>query len=208
MSKNKTLGFRENRMFSYGRLNKIAFGLFVIFLGLILALLIITYFFQRDSDILIFKTINTIITHVSSHIWGSTPLGIIYTTLIGGIFFVTIPLEVLFIKFLKAGHFFLIVILFYLFGLLVSFTLNYYTGLKLSGLSKKIISPKKFYKTKGVLNRYGALAVFAFNALPLPAQPLSVILGVFRYNKTRFYIFFLTGQLVKYIIISIFINFF
>ncbi|MBW2982542.1 VTT domain-containing protein, partial [Candidatus Woesearchaeota archaeon] len=142
------------------------------------------------------------------HIWGSTPLGILYTTLIGGLFFVTIPLELLFIKFLKAGHFFLLVISFYLLGLLVSFTINYYIGLKLSGLSKKIISPKKFYKTKGVLNRYGSWAIFAFNVLPLPAQPLAVILGVFRYNKTRFYALFILGQLIKYTAMSIFIIYF
>ncbi|MBW2982278.1 hypothetical protein KY343_05345, partial [Candidatus Woesearchaeota archaeon] len=61
--KNKTLNFRENRIFSYNRLNKIGFGISVIFLALLLALLIVTYFFQRDSDIMIFKALNTAITH-------------------------------------------------------------------------------------------------------------------------------------------------
>ena len=67
---------------------------------------------------------------------------------------------------------------------------------------------KKFYKTKGILNRYGSLAVFSFNALPLPSQLLSVILGVFRYNKTRFYVFFLSGQAVKLAGITIIYYFF
>jgi membrane protein YqaA with SNARE-associated domain len=206
--RNKTIRFKEDRIFSYERLNKIGFGLAMIFLIAAVILLGITYFFQRNSDIMIFKVINTVITHISSHISHVSPLGMIYTTLIGGLFFVSIPLEVLFVKFLNAGHPILIVFLFYLFGIIVSYTINYYVGLKLSGLSKKLISPKKFYKTKGILNRYGALAVFAFNALPLPSQLLTVILGVFRYNKARFYVFFLSGQLAKYLVITVFTLFF
>ena len=206
--KNKTLSFRENRIFSYARLNKIGFGVFVILLAVLVVLLAVTYFFQRNSDIWIFKVMNIVITNISSNISSVSPLGILYTSLIGGLFFVYIPLEVLFIKFLKAGNPILIIFLFYFLGLIVSFTINYYAGFKLSGLSKRIISPKKFYKTKGILNRYGALAIFVFNATPLPAQLLTVVLGVFRYNKTRFYIFFLLGQLAKYIAIAIFIMFF
>ena len=206
--KTKSISFRENRIFSYSRLNKIGFGIFVILSAVFIVLLVVAYFFQRNSDILIFRVMNTAITHVSSHIWGASPLGIIYTTAIGGLFFISIPLEVLFVKFLKTGHPILIIFLFYFLGLIVSYTIDYLIGLKLSNFSKKIISPKKFYKTKGILNRYGSLAVFSFNALPLPSQLLSVILGVFRYNKTRFYVFFLSGQAVKLAVITLIFYFF
>ena len=198
MMKNKSLSFRENKIFSYGKWNKIGFGIFIIFLMISVILLIASYFFQRDSNIFIFKSINGIINHVSLHIWNAHPLGILYTTSIGGLFFISIPIEVLYFKFLKAGHPFLIITALYLLGLLFSFSINYLIGFKLSGFSKKVISPKKFYKLKGFTNKYGAWAVFLFNALPLPSQQLSVILGVFRYNKARFYIFFLLGQFVKY----------
>lgn len=206
--KNRTISFKEDGIFSYDRFNKIGFGLSLIVLIAVVVLLGITYFFQRNSDVLIFKVINIVITHFTSHISDVTPLGILYTTLIGGLFFVSMPLELLFIKFLNAGNPIIVLFLFYFLGLIVSFTINYFIGLKLSALSKRIISPKKFYKTKGVLNRYGALAIFAFNALPLPAQLLTVILGVFRYNKTRFYVFFLLGQLAKYTVISVFYYYF
>ncbi|MBW2966209.1 VTT domain-containing protein [Candidatus Woesearchaeota archaeon] len=206
--KNRTISFKEDGIFSYDRFNKIGFGLSLIVLIAVVVLLGITYFFQRNSDVLIFKVINIVITHFTSHISDVTPLGILYTTLIGGLFFVSMPLELLFIKFLNAGNPIIVLFLFYFLGLIVSFTINYFIGLKLSALSKRIISPKKFYKTKGVLNRYGALAIFAFNALPLPAQLLTVILGVFRYNKTRFYVFFLSGQLAKYLVITVFTLFF
>jgi len=204
----KTINFRENKIFSYDRLNKIAFGIFVIFLAALLVLFGVSYFFLRNSDIFIFKYLNIIISHITLQISGSSILGIFYTTLIGGIFFISVPLEVLFVKFIKAGHPLLIVLIPYFIGLIISFTVNYYIGFKLSGLSKKLVSPKKFYKLKGVLNKYGPWAILFFNATPLPAQLLTVILGVFRYNKTRFYVLFLIGQFVKYMAISVFYYFF
>jgi len=203
---NKALNFREDRIFRYDRLNKIGFSLSLIVFTAAIAVLAVAYFFLRDSDIAVFIILNKIITHFSSQVGGATPLGILYTTLFGGLFFLSVPLEVLFIKFLKAGHPIIILFLFYFLGLIVSFTANYYIGYKLSSLSKRLISPKKFYKAKGLLNRYGSWAIFGFNVLPLPAtQMFIVLLGVFKYNKIRFYTFFLLGQLVKYIAITLFI---
>ena len=86
----------------------------------------------------------------------------------------------------------------YLFGLVLSYTINYYLGMRLANLVQKAITPKKFYKIKGIINKYGVGAIFVFNVLPLPSQPLSAILGVFKYNKTKFYVFFVLGQLIKY----------
>jgi membrane protein YqaA with SNARE-associated domain len=195
--------FKETKIFSYNRLDKAVFGIAVILAAAFIFLLIATYFFLKDSDILVFRIMNTIISHISTQIAGSSILGILYTTLVGGLFFISIPLEVVFVKFLKAGHPYLIIMIPWFLGLAASFTVDYYIGYKLSGLSKRLISPKKFYKLKGLINRYGALAVLFFNATPLPSQLLTVILGVFRYNKTRFYIFFLAGQAAKYGVISI-----
>ncbi len=201
----KKISFREDRIFKYDRLNKIGFSLSLVAFITSIVVLAVTYFFLRDSNIPLFMILNNIITHFSSQVGGSTPLGMLYTTLFGGLFFVSIPLELLFIKFLNSGHPIIVLFLFYFLGLIISFTADYYLGYKLSSLSKRLISPKKFYKTKGLLNRYGAWAVFGFNVTPLPSQLLAVVLGVFRYNKTRFYVFFLLGQLVKYTAITLFI---
>jgi membrane protein YqaA with SNARE-associated domain len=130
-------------------------------------------------------------------------LGAFYTSLFGGLFFVFLPMEAVYIRYLKSGFSPFLIILVYVGGFLFSYTANYYIGLKLNNVSKKIISPKKFYKIKGIINRYGAWAIFGFNVLPLPSQPLSTILGVFRYNKKRFYLFFLLGQLIKYTAITV-----
>ncbi|MBW2977708.1 hypothetical protein KY331_02580 [Candidatus Woesearchaeota archaeon] len=204
----KSVNFKDDRIFSYDRFGKVLFGLIMILLGVFIVLLIVSYFFLKDSDIFLFILINAMIKYFSTHIMGATLLGAFYTTAIGGFFIFAIPLEILFLKFLKAGHPFLFIFVLYFLGLIISFTLNYLVGLKLAGLSKKLVSPKKFYKIKGMLNKWGALTILLFNATPLPAQLLAVILGAFRYNKTRFYVFFLLGQLVKYVAIAVFYYYF
>jgi membrane protein YqaA with SNARE-associated domain len=130
-------------------------------------------------------------------------LGVFYSSFFGGLFFVFLPMEVLFVSLLKDGVNPTMLIILYIVGFLLSYSINYFIGMNLGELSKKLIGAKQFYNIKVAINRYGVLAVFAFNALPLPSQALSTILGVFKYNKTKFYIFFLSGQLIKYIVIAI-----
>lgn len=196
--------FSENRIFQYNRAKKFTFGITVIISFLALTALIISYvFFISRSDFFVIDSMNQIIMHIMSNITSSTLTGMFYTSLFGGLFFFFLPLEILFMNSLRSGNPFILVTLLYLAGIAVSFSIDYFIGRKLSSLARKIISPKQFYNTKSKVNRYGPLAIFIFNALPLPSQPLSAILGVFRYNITRFYVFVFLGQITKCIVIGI-----
>ena len=112
-------------------------------------------------------------------------------------------MEAVFLTFLKAGYSPFILVGIYVFGMIIAYTINYYLGMRLATITQKTITPQKFYKIKGIINKYGVLAIFLFNVLPLPSQPLSAILGVFKYNKAKFYTFFILGQITKYTIIVI-----
>ncbi|MFH1771020.1 MAG: VTT domain-containing protein [archaeon] len=196
--------FATNTIFSYNLARKRFFLLLTIVIVVAVLALVAVYFtFLRDTDILVINLIKTFLNHVIGNVKAGTLLGALYTALFGGLFFVFMPMEVAFITFLRAGESPVLLVILYIVGMICSFTVNYYIGMKMSGLSKKIISPRKFYKIKGIINKYGAGAIFLFNVLPLPAQPLSAILGVFKYNKPRFYFFFILGQSIKYIAISI-----
>ena len=195
--------FAETRMFYYHRRLKIFEGLLWILGIVVFASLLISFFVLRNSDISWVVFLRDVVGHITHHISGSSLLGVLYTSMIGGLFFIFMPLEVFFGRFLASGQPFLAVLLIYLFGLTIAFTANYYIGMKLSAVSKKIITPKKFYKVKGKINKYGGITIFVFNAAPLPAQILAAILGVFKYNKTRFYVYFLSGQAVKCMAISL-----
>ncbi|MBN2111702.1 VTT domain-containing protein [Candidatus Woesearchaeota archaeon] len=196
--------FAENRIFAYNRARKTAFGIAVIISAVIAASFLISYFLVlKNSEIAFFVYFSRITSHVVSNIISSTYLGMFYTALVGGLFFIFMPLEVLFLKSLNSGNSFILILILYLLGVSISYSVDYFIGLKLSKLSRKLIPPKKFYSIKGKINRYGGWAIFFFNVLPLPSQILAAILGVFRYNTARFYIFLLLGQLVKCIAIGL-----
>jgi len=200
--------FSETRMFNYHRRMKIASGILWVFGIAIFLSLFISFLALRNSDIPGIVFFRNIMANITSNIADSTLLGIAYTSLIGGLFFIFMPMEVLFGRFLGAGHQFITVLFLYLAGLSAAYTANYFIGLKFARISKKLISPRKFYALKGKINKYGGIAIYFFNALPLPSQILAAILGVFKYNKTRFYVFFLLGQLTKCVAISLGVYYF
>ena len=196
--------FADTRMFSYHRRMKIASGIVWVLAIASLVSLVLSYFLLlRNTDIPGVALAGRIISHIASNVSESTLLGVFYLPLIGGLFFILTPLEYFFGKFLASGHGVVLLFVVYLAGLSLSYSLNYLIGFKLSRLAKKLISPRKFYSTKGYINKYGAAAIFLFNATPLPSQLLAAILGVFKYNRTRFYVFFLLGQIVKLAVITL-----
>lgn len=196
------MNFSPNVMFDYNLKEKkrFAYTTFVI-LGLIIALAVVYILVLQNTNNTFILAVKNAIIHIINSIKEKTLLGVFYASSIGGLFFVTISLEAVFFTFLKAGYSPFLLVGIYIFGLVLSYTINYYLGMRLAKLTQKAVTPQKFYKIKGVLNKYGVLAIFFFNVLPLPSQPLSAILGVFKYNKTKFYTFFLLGQIIKYSII-------
>jgi membrane protein YqaA with SNARE-associated domain len=196
--------FLENRIFTYNHSRKVAFGVFLILgIALLISFTILYIGVWRHSDFLVVKMFNTAASSVTTNIADSTSLGVFYTGAIGGLFFIFMPMEVMLARFINSGSPFTYILLLYMAGILIAYSLNYFIGLKLSRLSKKLISPKKFYSIKGKVNKWGGVAIYVFNALPLPSQLLAAILGVFRYNKTRFYVYLLLGQLTKIAIVAV-----
>ena len=197
--------FDVKQSFEYEGKKKKIFAFSLIGIGVITLGIILLYVLSlQHIDFFLIKWINALVSHIATTINEATILGVLYSALFGGLFFVFLPLEILLARFFTQGHSAILIIVLYLTGLFLSFSLNYYVGRRLSSLSKKLISTKKFYGIKSKLNRYGAMTIFVFNALPLPSPPLSAILGVFNYNKMRFYTYFISAQLLKATVIALF----
>ena len=197
--------FSKGKMFAYNFHKKRQFIFFSILIGIIIIGIVIWYIlYLKNSNFFIIQGINSFVTHVANNIKNFNALGSFYTTLFGGLFFIPTPIEVLFLAALKIGKVTpIMLIALYMGGMIISYSINYIIGMKLSNFSKRIIGAKKFYKFKGLLNKYGMGTIFVFNVTPLPSQPLAALLGVFRYNKSKFYLMFISGQLIKLIIITL-----
>ncbi|TGK34331.1 hypothetical protein EHQ12_16515 [Leptospira gomenensis] len=181
--------------------------IFIVSASVALLLLALTAFGILKFDVPGFDGIQKLVLHVSREIAKPSLVGVFFTTLFGGLFFFYLPIEFLYIRAtyskLDGG----LLIALHLSGLLISFTVNYFLGRIAARACIKLIGPKKFYRMKGFLNQYGTVAVFAFNALPLPAPILSAVLGVIRYKKKVFYPLFLTGQAVQCFVILFFVRY-
>ena len=176
-------------------------------MGIVLASIILYFQFLKNVDFFLVNALNAIAGNIMLHIRELTLLGTFYSGFFGGLFFIFMPVELVFITFLLKHNPF-IVLGFYMAGLTLSYTFNYYIGMNLAAATKRIITPAKFYKTKNLINKYGGKAIFVFYLLPLPSQPLTAVLGVFKYNKARFYALFFLGGLLKYLVIIGIITFF
>jgi membrane protein DedA with SNARE-associated domain len=197
--------FTKGNMFAYNFHKKSQFIFYTVLIGVIIIGLIIWYLlYLKNSNFFIIQGINSFVNHVAFNIKSFNALGSFYTTLFGGLFFIPTPIEILFIAALKIAKVAPITLIgLYMVGMIISYSINYIIGMKLSNASRRFIGAKKFYKFKGVLNKYGMWAIFLFNITPLPSQPLAAILGVFHYNRVKFYLMFISGQLIKLIAITL-----
>ncbi|PJZ41263.1 hypothetical protein CH370_10630 [Leptospira kmetyi] len=199
--------FDKNEIFQYHKKRNFYSGL--IFLGsvfLAILLLTLTTFGILKLEIPGLSEIQKFALSIGKEIKKPSLIGVFYTTLFGGLFFFYLPIEFLYIRATYSKLDGSDLVFLHILGLLISFTINYFLGRIAARACIKLISPKKFYRMKGFLNRYGVLAIFAFNALPLPAPILSAVLGVIRYKKKVFYPVFVAGQLTQCLVILFFVR--
>ena len=199
--KNKEVNFDKNEIFLYNKYKLQNFGLLILYIIIIFGIMtLLNYYLNFFEYILNFFII--IFEHIKNEIYIlKTYLGSFYTAFFGGLFFLPIPFDIFFYNFIDLNPFFLIS--FFIMGLMISFSINYYIGNKLVEPTKKLITIKKFYKIKVLINKFGGILIFTTNLIPLifPTQPLSAILGVFNYNKTKFYILIISSNIIKFIIL-------
>ncbi len=174
-------------------------GLALIIFSAVAVLIILTYIvFLRDMALLQNSFLADFFTHVKFHITNWTMLGSLYVAFFGGMFFIFVPMEGYFVPALQNNNG-LVLFTIFIIGILVSYSIDYLIGLKLSKIAKRLVSPRKFYKIKSIINRHGKLAILVANIIPfLPSQQVTFILGVFKYNKLRLLIFTMLGQMLKY----------
>ena len=130
-----------------------------------------------------------------------TPVGLFFLGFGGALFFLPYSEEIFFILGLSNGNNPWISLFFIFAGVFPAHALNYWIGTRFSFATMQFMSTKKIYKTKRMVNRWGAYAIFFCNLTPLPAPLLSFALGIAKYNTTRFWVFLVLGIVVKYLAI-------
>ncbi len=185
---------------SWAKLWVLITSLLILFIILILGVFFSTFFYEILYSI---PYVNSWVSFITLNIKSLTLFGLFLAHLLGGIFFVPSPDEIIFYYGLIKGNNYFLALLFSSIGYMLAQVLNYYLGKKISPIIMHLISKKKVYDTRRYVNKYGAWGIFIFNFLPFPAPLLTFALGIARYNFTRLFVLTLVGKLAKYLLLII-----
>jgi membrane protein DedA with SNARE-associated domain len=138
-------------------------------------------------------------THIFAEINGRTLLGLFYASFFGSLFFIMIPLELLFLYYATLGYPGVSLVGLAVIAIAIGLSLDYLFGWLVGKRVLVFILRDKFEKFHKWINKWGAIAIFFGAATPFPIQPVSVIIGAVGYSMKKFIIFAVAGLLAKYI---------
>ena len=171
-------------------------SVFILILILIISIFFSAFFYSLLNSL---PYVSALIDFLTENISNATVWGLFFAHLIGGIFFVPSPDEIIFYYGLVKGNPYFLAFLSAVIGYMIAQVVNYYIGSKLSPLIMHIISKRKVYKARRFVNKYGVLGIFLFNFLPFPGPLLTFALGIAKYNFIRLFVLALTGIAFKYL---------
>lgn len=134
-----------------------------------------------------------------------TPLTIFLAGAASGLFFLPVPLEVLFFTGVKSGSPPVLTTIAVITGFVLGNVVSYLIGWKLSRLVSSLVSAKKVYKVRRVAHKYGVYAILGMNFVPSPSPLLTFGLALTRYPFTRLFFFLIAANVTKFLIILYFL---
>ena len=120
----------------------------------------------------------------------------------GYLFFLLMPVEILFTYYFIEDVNVIVLLILALVTAIAAQMIDYLIGYLVSNqVIHNLMGKKRYRNLKKYMDRYGNLAVFVFNALPLSSSVLSLVAGMLRYKFRNFVIYSFMGLSLKYFII-------
>ena len=170
------------------------------------------YLFYGFSIVAWVKSIpyaTTIFSHLFTQITAQTKLGIFYLFTGSSLFFLPVPLELLYINYLKQGFAVNELLPIVLMGIIAGQFINYFLGRFFSFIFISFIKKKTRKKIKHRLEKYSTTAILSAHILPFPFQIFNFVSGVLKYKFFRLFFFMTIGLIIKHIAVYfIYLKFF
>ncbi len=134
---------------------------------------------------------------INAEIQKKSVVGLSVITFVGGLFFLGYPGDILFMSYILAGYSIFRIAFLITFWSTLAQTINYGIGFL---IEKKVIEifVKEHKRTYiDTLKKFDAYFIIIINMLPLPADILSVLLGLIRYDFKRAMLFTVIGRILK-----------
>ncbi|MBD3354735.1 hypothetical protein GF361_01980, partial [Candidatus Woesearchaeota archaeon] len=167
---------------------------------ILVQLLYIFYGFSLLNWLKSLPYITLIFSHMFAEITAKTEIGIFYLFSGSSLFFLPVPLEILFLNMLKDISF-SILLPSVLLGIIAGQIINYFLGRFFGFVFRPFLKKRTKEKIRKRLEKYGIFAVFLIHILPFPFQFFNLVCGIFRYRFFKWFSFMTLGLLVKHIIL-------
>ncbi len=125
-------------------------------------------------------------------------LGLFYASFFGALFFITLPVELIFLYYLGLNYYFVQVLVITLAGNLLGIALDYFVGWLIGTRILKWFLKEKYDGFHRKIEKAGAFIVIIGNIIPFPIEPFTVFLGAVRYGFFRLMLYTFLGKLVKF----------
>ncbi len=136
---------------------------------------------------------------VEAEIESKSLLGLFYAAFFGALFFVALPVELIFIYYLGLNYYFVQVLTITLLGNLLGITLDYFIGWLIGPkVLQWFMKAETYHAFQRKIDKAGIFIVIVGNIIPFPIEPLTVFLGAVRYGYFRLMLFTAIGKLVKF----------
>jgi len=125
-------------------------------------------------------------------------------SLSGYLFFLFIPVEVAFIYYLKGDVNLWLLNLIAIGTALFSQSIDYLIGYLFSSkIIDRLIGRHRYEKAENKIRKYGNIAIFMFNALPLSSPVISLAAGMLKHRRKDAFIYTISGLVLKYLILTL-----
>ncbi len=139
---------------------------------------------------------------ISAEIEGRTLLGLLYASFFGGIFFISLPVEVIFLFYLGLNYYVVQIITVVMIGNLLGMLFNYGFGRLIGEKIVRHFMKENYEKFRKKLDKAGAMLILIGNILPFPIEPFAVFLGAVKYRFSSFMLWTAVGKMIKFLILA------
>jgi len=169
---------------------------------LIAIVLYFSFGWLRDQALLLLQqnpALWSVYQAIAAEIESRSLLGLFYAAFFGALFFVALPVELIFIYYLGLNYYFVQVLVITLVGNLLGIAFDYFCGWLVGPKVLQWFMKKETYSVfQRKIEKAGAFLVIVGNIIPFPIEPLTVFLGAVRYGFARLMLYTVIGKVVKF----------
>jgi membrane protein YqaA with SNARE-associated domain len=123
----------------------------------------------------------------------------------GYLFFLFMPVELMFIFYLRSGYDLIFLNLIALGTAIVSQSIDYMIGYFFSaGIIDRLIGRRRYERAEAEIRKYGKLTLIIFNLLPLSSPVIALAAGMLKYRIKDALLYTCIGLVVKYLLLTLF----